>query len=358
MKRRVQRHYSLTLVFAVVTFCILALSLLLAVAVMYLLTWLDVLPFSATGLSGTLQVLLLMAAISLVVGTGFSALTVRIPLRPINLLIAQMNRLAAGDFQARVQFRSWADQIPALLEVEESFNKMAEELGNTEMLRQDFINNFSHEFKTPIVSIAGFAKLLQRAELAPEQRKEYIDAIVEESRRLSDMATNVLKLTRVENQAILTGVSRYNLSEQLRSAALLLESQWSAKHLELDMDFPEVEITANEDMMQEVWINLLHNAVKFSPDFGLIRVHIDCPEDSIQIRITNSGEIPKEHLGRIFQKFYQADRSHFSAGNGVGLAIVKRIVELHSGTVQAISQGGTVEFRVTLPRNRAEERKG
>ncbi len=349
MKGKVQRHYSLTLVFAVVTFCILAVSLILAVAVMYFLTWLDLLPFSATGLSGTLQVLLLMAAISLIVGTGFATLTVRIPLRPINLLIAQMNRLAAGDFQARVHFHSWADQIPALLEVEESFNKMAEELGDTEMLRQDFINNFSHEFKTPIVSIAGFAKLLQRAELEPEQRREYIDAIVEESRRLSDMATNVLKLTKVENQAILTGVGRYNLSEQLRSAALLLEDQWSAKNLELDMDFPEVEIAANEDLMQEVWINLLHNAVKYSPDYGLLQVRIDCPEGAVRIRITNSGEIPREHLERIFQKFYQVDSSHFSAGNGVGLAIVKRIVELHNGTVQATSQGGAVEFCVTLP---------
>lgn len=349
-KAKRARHRSLTLLFSLFAFVILAVALLLAVGIMYGLTWLDLLPVSAVSLSATLQVLLLMAAISLILGTALSALAVRFPLKPINWLIDQMNRLAAGDFQARVHFGRKADMIPAFYQVEESFNKMAEELGNTEMLRQDFINNFSHEFKTPIVSIAGFAKLLQRADLSEQQRQEYIDAIVEESRRLSDMATNVLKLTNIENQSILTGITRFNLSEQIRSAVLLLEDQWTAKHLELDMDFPEVEISANEDMMQEVWINLLQNAVKYSPDYGPLQVRIEEQADTVQVSVANSGEIAPEHLSRIFQKFYQADRSHFSAGNGVGLAIVKGITELHGGTVSAESKGGAVIFTVTLPK--------
>ena len=343
-KNEKQRPRSLTLLFSLFTFAILAV----AVGIIYVLTWFGLLEFSGVGISGTLQLLLLMAAISLIVGTGLAVLAGRIPLRPINYLIAQMNRLAAGDFQARVHFSRRMDLVPAFLQVEESFNKMAEELGDTEMLRQDFINNFSHEFKTPIVSIAGFAKLLQRADLDGDQRREYIDAIVEESRRLSDMATNVLRLTKVENQAILTGVSRYNLSEQLRSAVLLLEDQWTAKHLELDMEFPEVSITANEDMLREVWINLVQNAVKYSPDYGPVQVRVEDGQSAV--RVANSGEIAPEHLGRIFQKFYQADRSHFSAGNGVGLAIVKRIVELHGGTVRAESAGGAVIFTVELPK--------
>lgn len=344
------RHRSLTLLFSLFTFAILAVSLLLALGVMYILTRLNLLPFSAVGLSGTLQVLLLMAAISLIVGTCLSALAVRIPLKPINWLIDQMNRLAEGDFQARVHFGKRVDMIPAFYQVEDSFNKMARELGNTEMLRRDFVDNFSHEFKTPIVSIAGFAKLLQRADLDQAQRKEYIDAIVEESRRLSDMATNVLKLTKVENQSILTGQTRFNLSEQIRSALLLLEDQWSAKNLELDMDFPEVEISANEDMLQEVWINLLQNAVKYSPEYGPVQVRIQEEDATVRVTVANSGEIAEEHLDRIFQKFYQADRSHFSAGNGVGLAIVKRIVALHGGTVRAQSAGGAVIFTVELPK--------
>ncbi len=351
-KKKYMRHRSLTMLFAVFTFCILAVSLLLAVAIIYafMYTWPGKLPITMVSLTGTLQILLLMAAVSLIVGTGLSALAVRIPLRPINRLIDEMNRLAEGDFQARVHFGKKTDMIPAFLHVEESFNKMAEELGKTEMLRQDFIDNFSHEFKTPIVSIAGFAKLLQRADLDESQKKEYIDAIVEESRRLSDMATNVLKLTKVENQTILTGVTCYNLSEQIRSAILLLENQWSAKNLELDMEFPEVMISANEDMMQEVWINLLQNAVKYSPEYGPLQVQLEENASGIRVSIANSGEIGEEHINRIFQKFYQADRSHFSAGNGVGLAIVKRVVELHGGAVSAQSRDGAVIFTVELPR--------
>ena len=164
------------------------------------------------------------------------------------------------------------------------------------------------------------------------------------------MATNVLKLTKVENQSILTGVSRYNLSEQIRSAVLLLQDQWSAKHLELELDFPEVSIAANEEMMQEVWINLVHNAVKYSPEYGPLQVRIAETDTAIEVQVANSGEIPRADLERVFQKFYQADHSHFSAGNGVGLAIVKRVVELHGGTVKAESMGGAVIFTVRLPK--------
>ena len=349
MKKHKTR-YSLTIVFALLTFGILAVSVLLAAVLSYVLTRFGILPIETDLFPESLQLLIFMSVISVIVGTGLSMLAVRIPLAPINWLISQMNRLADGDFQARVHFKKPISMIPAFLEVEESFNKMAQELGDTELLRQDFINNFSHEFKTPIVSIAGFGKLLQRADLDEKQRREYIDAIVEESARLSSMATNVLKLTKVENQAILTGVTEYNLSEQLRSAALLLEGDWTAKHIDLDMEFGEVNIRGNEELLKEVWINLLHNAVKFSPEYGPLQVRILQEEDAVRVTIANSGEIPVEEQKRIFQKFYQTDRSHFSAGNGVGLSIVKKIVELHRGSVQVESQGGAVIFSVTLPK--------
>ena len=349
MKRQ-KKGFSLTLLFALLTFGILAASVAVAAALSYVLTRFDILPIQAERFPEGLQLLIFASVVSVIVGALLSMLAVRIPLRPINWLIDQMNRLADGDFQARVHFKKPISMIPAFLEVEKSFNKMAQELGDTEMLRQDFVNNFSHEFKTPIVSIAGFAKLLQRADLDEQQRTEYIDAIVEESARLSSMATNVLKLTKVENQTILTGVTEYNLSEQLRSAVLLLENDWTAKNIELDMEFPEVNIRANEELMKEVWINLLHNAVKFSPEYGPLQVRILQEEDAVRVTIANSGEIPVEEQKRIFQKFYQTDRSHFSAGNGVGLSIVKKIVELHRGSVQVESQGGAVIFSVTLPK--------
>ena len=195
---------------------------------------------------------------------------------------------------------------------------------------------------------------MQRADLDEAQRREYIDAIVEESARLSAMATNVLKLTKVENQTILTGVTEYNLSEQLRSALLLLENDWTAKHIELDMELPEVYVRANEELMKEVFINLLHNAVKFSPEYGPLQVRIFQEKRAVRVTIANSGEIPEGDLNRIFQKFYQVDRSHCAAGNGVGLAIVKKIVALHQGTVKAESKGGAVIFTVTLPQEDAK----
>ena len=186
-----KRGISLTLLFALLTFGILAASVAVAAALSYVLTRFGILPIQAEAFPESLQLLIFMSVISVIVGAGLSTLAVRIPLRPINWLIDQMNRLADGDFQARVHFKKPISMIPAFLQVEESFNKMARELGDTEVLRQDFVNNFSHEFKTPIVSIAGFAKLLQRADLDEAQRREYIDAIVEESARLSSMATNV-----------------------------------------------------------------------------------------------------------------------------------------------------------------------
>lgn len=348
-----KKGFSLTILFILLTFGILAASLAVAMALSYVLTRLGILPLQAEGLPESLQLLVFMSAVSLIVGTGLSMLAVRVPMNSINWLIQQMNRLADGDFRARVHFKKPISMVPAFLQVEESFNKMAQELGNTEMLRQDFVNNFSHEFKTPIVSIAGFAKLLQRANLTQEQRSEYIDAIVEESERLSSMATNVLKLTKVENQTILTGITEYNLSEQLRSAALLLENDWTAKHIELDMEFPEVSIRANEELLKEVWINLLHNAVKFSPEYGPVQVRIFQQKDAVRVSVANSGQIPEEEQSRIFRKFYQADRSHFSAGNGVGLSIVKKIVELHRGTIRVESKDGAVAFTVTLPNEEA-----
>lgn len=345
-----QKRLSLTLLFAGLTFCILLVSIAIAAVVSYGLTRLHLFPLRSDGNPDLLVSLLFMSFISLIVGTLIAMVVIRIPLQPINWLISQMNRLASGDFKARLHFDKPASSIPAFREIENSFNKMAEELDNTEMLRSDFINNFSHEFKTPIVSITGFAKLLQKGNLEEPQKQEYISAIVEESMRLSYMASNVLNLTKVENQSILTNCTEFNLSEQIRSAVLLLENGWSKKHLELDIDLPEVNITASEELLKQVWINLLHNAVKFSPDYGPLQVKIRELPGSVAVSIANSGSICEEDQKRIWNKFYQADKSHSTEGNGIGLAIVKRIAELHNGTAEVVSENGAVIFTVTLPK--------
>ncbi|MPM07787.1 Alkaline phosphatase synthesis sensor protein PhoR [bioreactor metagenome] len=232
----------------------------------------------------------------------------------------------------------------------QSFNALAEELQNTEMLRSDFVNNFSHEFKTPIVSIRGFAKLLQKGNLPAEQQREYLGIIADESTRLAEMATHVLDLTKIENQSILTDVTRFNLSEQIRGAVLLLEKKWSQKGLTIAAEFDEYEIEANEEMLKQVWINLIDNSVKFSPQGGEIGLSIAKTADGIAVAVKNNGaEIAEEDQKRIFNKFYQGDTSHAAEGTGIGLAIVKRIVELHKGKISVVSSPRETVFTVSLP---------
>lgn len=280
-----------------------------------------------------------------------AVLSGRFALKPIHDLADGMNRLASGDFSVRINAGKLMRRYPAFVELTDSFNRMAQELDSTEMLRGDFVNNFSHEFKTPIVSIAGFAQLLRHGELPREQQQEYLEIIEEEALRLSYMATNVLSLTKVENQAILTDVLRYNLSEQLRSCILLLENKWSKKDIDLRLDFGEHYICANEELLKQVWINLLDNAVKFTPGGHVIEVRIAENDTTLAVTVRNTGsEIPPDSMDKIFNKFYQADESHSTPGNGVGLAIVKRVTELHGGSVNVESGDMNTEFVVTLPK--------
>jgi len=297
------------------------------------------------------RLILFYALISVPTGLLISLMMVRFPLRPVWDLIDSMNRLGSGDFKTRIHVGAIMRRYSPFVAVADSFNKMAEQLESTEMLRSDFINNFSHEFKTPIVSIAGFAKLLRRGNLPPEEQQEDLRIIEEESIRLSLLATNVLNLTKVENQTILTDVTCYNLSEQLRSCILLLESKWNKKDLDLELDFAEYSIEASAELMKQVWINLLDNAIKFAPDGHTVRVEICSHTDALQVRVSNTGsEIPPDKQEKIFRKFYQADESHKREGNGVGLAIVKRIVELHSGSVSVESGHEVTTFTVLLPK--------
>ena len=351
MKKDVlKERSSLTLLYSVIVFCILLVSVVVAIGLAILLSYLGVLNFSPMDGELGFGSLTFMALVSLAVGLLFTLLTRNVPLAPINMLINKMNSLKSGDFKARINFTGKLRNYPLAVEIQDSFNTMAQELENTEMLRGDFINNFSHEFKTPIVSIAGFAKLLRHGNLSEEQKDEYLGIIEEESLRLSAMATNVLALTRIENQTILTDVSSFNLSEQLRSCILLLEDYWSRKQLYLELDFDEYTIAANEELLKQVWINLLDNAIKFSPITGEIKLAISKAGEKYKISITNYGEdIPQDKLSKIWNKFYQTDESHNGNGNGIGLAIVKAIVELHKGSVSVVSENGSTCFTVELP---------
>ncbi len=351
-KEEHKKRLGLTLLIAALVFIIQIVAVLIAVGLVTVLMQTGIIKeFSKDSLtpSGTL---LLMSAISLLAGIIVAALSGKFYLQPVNRFIDQMNRLAAGDFKARIQFGKPISSHPTFQEIEGSFNKMAEELESTEMLRSDFINNFSHEFKTPIVSISGFAKLLKRGDLTPEQQREYIDIIETESLRLAAMATNVLDMTKVENQTILTDLTRYNLSEQLRSCVLLLlEGKWKTKEIDFSVEFDEHMIMGNEELLKHVWINLLDNAIKFSPEGGTVAIGIRDQGEELEVTVCNSGtDIPREQLGKIFNKFYQVDESHSTEGNGIGLALVKKITDLHNGRVSVCSENGITSFCVILPK--------
>ena len=345
-------RFSLTSMFAGAAFAILLAALLIVGAAALILVNTGALSIGEDGLLTFNQFMGLMALVLIVFGIAFSFIFGRLFMKPINTIINMMNRLATGEYKSRIEFDGILSKNPSVKEMTESINKMAEELENTEVLRSDFVNNFSHEFKTPIVSIAGFAKLLKTESLTDAQRREYLDIIEEESFRLSSMATNVLNLTRVENQTILTDVSTFNISEQIRTCILILEDKWTAKKLDIQLDFDEFDVVGSEELLRQVWLNLLDNAVKFTPSGGTVSVRIRSGEKSISVEIANTGSaIPEKDRERIFAKFYQCDKSHSTQGNGVGLAVVKRIAELHSGAVTVDCANGLTVFTVILPQN-------
>ena len=268
-------------------------------------------------------------------------------IHPLQRNIEAMKKLANGDFAVRVDPAEHGYASREMVEFEQSFNKAAEELGGTEILRKDFINNFSHEFKTPIVSISGFADLLLEEQLPPEDQKEYLTIIRDESRRLADLATNILTLNRVESQTILTDKAAFPLDEQLRQSVLVTQQ----KELDFDADLVPAEYTGSEGLLKEVWLNLLDNAAKFSPEGGTVAVNLRKAKNALMVSVTDQGEgMSADTQAHIFEQFYQGDTSHTTQGNGLGLAMVKKVLELHGGSIQVNSAPGQGScFTVTLP---------
>lgn len=350
MNAEKKQHFGLIALFVCILFLTGLVITGISALIVYLLVHSGALMIAPDVAPDVSKLMGLSMVLSIPIGLVISLAVSKFPLKPIRDLIDSMDRLASGDFKTRVNAGRIMRRYPAFVEVSQSFNKMAQELESTEMLRSDFINNFSHEFKTPIVSIAGMAKVLKRGSLNPEEQEQYLSAIEEEAMRLSSLATNVLNLTKVENQSILTDVTEYNLSEQIRSCILLLEPKWSKKDIELQVEFGEYSIHASQELLKQVWINLLDNAVKFTPDGHTIQVQIASAGGRITVDVVNTGsEIPPEAQDKIFNKFYQADESHATQGNGVGLAIVRRVVQLHGGSVSVSSRNDVTDFRVELP---------
>ena len=297
---------------------------------------------------GSMMPLLFQSGIiSIIIGTTLSFFMSHFPLRPLHTLIQAIHEVSAGNYEVKIHL----EHPKEFQELSECFNQMTEDLSGTEMFRSDFINNFSHEFKTPIVSILGFARLLKSQNLDTAQSQEYLDIIIEESQRLSELSATVLSLSKVESLTLLTDKTSYSLSEQIRESLLLLESKWEKKRISFDINLEEVMIRADGPLLKQVWMNLLDNAIKFSPAEECITVALRSDNRNAVVSVKDHGIGMADNTQRfIFDKFYQGDTSHHMEGNGLGLPLVKRILELHKGTVAVKSQAGRGStFIVRLP---------
>jgi|GraSoi2013_115cm_1033766.scaffolds.fasta_scaffold10911_2 two-component system, OmpR family, phosphate regulon sensor histidine kinase PhoR len=256
-------------------------------------------------------------------------------------IFAAMEQIAKGDFQVRLNPPLRANVFAS--ELAKSVNQMALELNQMEHLRQEFISNVSHEIQSPLTSIRGFAQALHDEQLSAQDRHHYLTIIETESMRLSRMTDNMLKLASLESKHVKVEPTLYRLDKQIRTLILACEPQWTSKTLDMDVALEEVEILADEDLLSQVWSNLLHNSIKFTPEGGRVCVEVHRRGSHIECRFTDTGMgIPEEAQAHVFERFYKVDQSRerSNAGSGLGLAIAKKIVELHQGTIGVASQPG------------------
>ena len=322
---------------------LLALAeIVIAAGLALLLNWLleDVLEFR---LAPWLWVLIFSVILCAVLGWLISAMF----FEPITRLSRAMRQVGSGDFSVRLETTS---RIREVRDTYDNFNLMTQELGATEIVQTDFVSNVSHEFKTPINAIEGYATLLQSGPQTADQAM-YVDKILLNTRRLNELVSNILLLSRVEHQAISTNRSCFRLDEQIRQAIVLLEPKWVQKDLELDVDLDALEYVGNESLLLHVWVNLIDNAIKYDPPCGLLRLRLLRQDNKAVFAVEDSGPgITAEAQQHIFDKFYQADSSRMAEGNGLGLALVKRVLDVCGGRVcvENLPEAGC-RFTVTLP---------
>lgn len=289
-----------------------------------------------------------MLFLSVIIGTVLSLFVAKKILKPITAISKASNEIAKGNFNVRLEKNS---RIMEIRELYQNFNVMAQELSSIETLRNDFVINVSHEFKTPIAAIEGYAMLLQDKCLSESERDEYTKMIIESSRQLSALSGNILALSKLETGGVILEKKTYRLDEQIRQAILFLEPQWGAKELELQIDMPRITYYGNEKLLMQVWMNIIGNAIKFTENGGKINIQLSSNELTTVVRISDNGcgmnDIVIKH---IFDKFYQGDPARNAEGNGLGLTLVKRIVELCGGEIKVKSEQGKGSiFMIILP---------
>ena len=266
-------------------------------------------------------------------------------------IIEPIQKIAKGDFSVKIRNEEkYNGEIGVLVK---SINDMTDELNAMEKMRQEFVSNVSHEIQSPLTSIKGFARALQDNNLSEEKREHYLTIIETETTRLSKLSQNLLNLTLLESEEYTPERVTYRLDQQLKQIVLNSEPLWAEKEIELDLDLEKVHITADQESMSQVWINLIHNSIKFTPSSGTISIKLKEYETLVEVRIRDTGiGISEEQKQHIFERFYKADSSRNRAygGSGLGLAIVKKVLDLHQGEIKVESEEGSgTEFIVRIP---------
>lgn len=294
-----------------------------------------------------IPVLLEIIVPSLIIGLLVTGFMSKWFFDPVKKLLSAMEKVADGDFSTRLETKSSSKEIR---EIYSGFNLMASELGAIEILQTDFVSNVSHEFKTPINAIEGYSTLLQGDENLSDEQKQYVDKIMFNTKRLSDLVGSILLLSKIENQPIPSNQTTFRLDEQVRQSIVALEPAWSKKDIEFDVEMDSIEYTGNENMMHHIWDNLIGNAIKFNPECGLICIRLARQNNDVVFTIEDSGPgISDEAKKHIFDKFYQGDSPHKDEGNGLGLALVKKILSVSSGEISVENiDGGGCRFTVVL----------
>ena len=337
MRRKISAMLTLQTFFVVLIVMVIAT----AIALMYRVAITDM------HMIGVLSMLVPIVVLVTLVNFLFT----RFIYRYLDKISDAMQKVADGDYTVRLD----AEKDQPFRELYRNFNTMAEELGGVEMLKNDFINGYAHELRMPITSINGFAEMLLNDDgtLSREEKRSYLEIIASESRRLADLAGNSLLMSRLDTQKIIPDKKPFSLDEQLRRCSILLSGQWTEKELDMTMDLDEAVYVGDYDLMQHLWINLLTNAVKYTPKGGSITVTLKNEEKFIAVSVADTGKgISPEDRERIFDKYYQTDKSHSKRGLGLGLAICKRIVQLCNGTLEVESEVGVGStFTVRLPKS-------
>lgn len=293
--------------------------------------------------------ILLLLLGSVFLGAVLAICVGKLMIRPIQNLSDAFTELSKGNFSVKLSTR---ERVEEIRDMAVHFNAMTYDLSHMETLRADFVANVSHEFKTPIATIEGYATLLQNPALSREKHDHYVEIILDNSRRLSALSSSILTLSKLENQEMILDKRQFRLDEQLRRVILQLEGKWEEKNISLDLELPLQMYYGSEALLGQVWSNLLDNAIKYSSPGGVIHVRLQEDAKAVTVTVADEGEGMSEEVQKhIFEKFYQGDPSRKADGNGLGLALVKRIVELCKGDVQvksAVGQGSV--FSVTLPK--------